>query len=323
MARKPAKPKYATFKKPSDIKVGVIGYGGAFNMGKAHLDQMKKAGMTPYAVCEIDPARLDVATADFPGIETYDTLSKMLKHSDVNLIVHITPHNLHYKLAAQCVKAGKHVVTEKPFVVTTAEADKLIALAEKQNVMVSTYHNRHWDGWILRASKEIAEKGVIGDVRRIELSFGNYGMPNDWWRTSRSISGGVLYDWGVHLLEYALQLVDSDLVEVSGFATNGYWESKAPKGFRWIGDMNEDDAVAVARFANGAMITLNISHLRSVDRPPMTVIGTKGSYTINAFWRAGEKGWTVRKANAKGELTEKSGKHPKDRGQLFYDNIAE
>ncbi|MEM9295878.1 MAG: hypothetical protein AAGA57_08760, partial [Planctomycetota bacterium] len=46
-------------------------------------------------------------------------------------------------------------------------------------------------------------------------------------------------------------------------------------------------------------------------------------YTINAFWRAGEKGWTVRKANAKGELTEKSGKHPKDRGQLFYDNIAE
>jgi len=94
-----AKPK-KRFKNPSDIKVGVIGYGGAFNMGKQHLASMKKAGMTPFAVCEIDPARLEVAEQDFPGIEQYSKLPDMLKNSDVNLIVHITPHNLHYPLAA-------------------------------------------------------------------------------------------------------------------------------------------------------------------------------------------------------------------------------
>ncbi|MEM9884047.1 MAG: Gfo/Idh/MocA family oxidoreductase, partial [Planctomycetota bacterium] len=156
------------FKSPSDVKVGVIGYGGAFNMGRSHMSQMKRAGMRPFAVCELDPARLKVAEEDFPGVETYDSLDAMLKRSDVNLLVHITPHHLHYPLAAKCVRAGKHVVTEKPFVVTTSQADRLIRLAEDRGVMVSTYHNRHWDGWIVRAVREVVDKGIIGDVFRVE-----------------------------------------------------------------------------------------------------------------------------------------------------------
>jgi predicted dehydrogenase len=66
------------------ITCGVIGYGGAFNMGKAHLNEMKKAGMTPAAVCEIDPERLKAATQEFPGIETYSSVADMLKKSKVS-----------------------------------------------------------------------------------------------------------------------------------------------------------------------------------------------------------------------------------------------
>ena len=312
------------FKNPQDIKVGVIGYGGAFNMGRQHLTEMKAAGMTPFAVCELDAKRLEVARQDFPGIETYDTLDAMLKHSGVNLLVHITPHHLHFPLAMQCVKAGKHVVTEKPFVLTTAQADKLIAAAQQKKVTVSTYHNRHWDGWIVRAVKEVVEKKIIGDVFRVEAhmdAFGGYAMPRDWWRTSRSISGGVLYDWGVHLLEYALQLIPSEVVEVSGFAKEGYWESVAPKNFPWKGDMNEDEAHAIVRFAGGQMLHLSISMLRSeaVDRPYfLSAVGTKGSYNI------GWQGWKTRVANRKHQLVEKSGKNPKsDGGRIFYRNIAD
>lgn len=311
------------FDQPGDIKVGVVGYGGAFNMGKAHLQGMLAAGMKPFAVCEIDPARLEVAKEDFPGIETYSSLSSMLKESDVNLIVHITPHNLHYKLAAQCLRAGKHVVTEKPFVLTTNEADKLIDLAAKNKLMVSTYHNRHWDGWIMRAKMQIVDKGVIGDVYRAEVHMGGYNPPKDWWRTSKSISGGVLYDWGVHLLEYALQVVQSEIVEVSGFTVNGHWESKLPKKFTWLGDMNEDDACAIVRFRNGAMLNLSVSHLDTSKRPPIAFFGTRGSYTINKFGGPQtEDGWTLRKADAKGKIKETSGGHMKSRGDLFYKNIA-
>ncbi|MFW6256273.1 MAG: Gfo/Idh/MocA family protein, partial [Candidatus Sumerlaeota bacterium] len=97
----------ARFKKASDIKVGVVGYGGAFNMGYAHLNEMQRAGMVPTAVAEIDPSRLEVATKDFPGIATFASLSEMLRKSDVNLVAIITPHNTHAKLALQCLRAGR------------------------------------------------------------------------------------------------------------------------------------------------------------------------------------------------------------------------
>ncbi|MDA3962167.1 MAG: Gfo/Idh/MocA family oxidoreductase, partial [Planctomycetota bacterium] len=301
------------FAKPSDIKVGVIGYGGAFNMGKQHLDGMKRAGMTPFAVCDVDEARLEIAKQDFKGIETYTSLDAMLKQSDVNLIVHITPHNLHYPLAAKCLKAGKHVVTEKPFVVTTAECDKLIKIAKDKNLVVSTYHNRHWDGWIMRAVDQIVNKGVIGEVRRVEAHMGGYGMPREWWRTSKTISGGVLYDWGVHLLEYALQVVPSEITEVSGFSTTGYWSKKMSAKHPWKKDCNEDDASAVVRFANGCQLNLSISHLRSESRPyTIAFYGTEGAYELDF------KEWRTKKQNAKGKWVEKSGKHPKAKGHLFY-----
>lgn len=307
------------FDKPSDIKVGVIGYGGAFNMGKQHLNSMKNAGMTPFAVCDVDAARLKVAEADFPGIETYTDLSKMLKTSDVNLIVHITPHNLHHKLAAQCLKAGKHVVTEKPFVLTTAECDSLIKIASDNNLMLSTYHNRHWDGHIVGAVDQIVNKGVIGEVFAAEAIMGSRGMPGDWWRSSRSVSGGILYDWGCHLLEYCLQIIRSDMTEVSGFAVEGYWAGKAPATHPWKKDMNEDHATAIVRFANGCRLNLSVTQL-SLERRPywFAFMGTEGTFEVNH----GE--WTLIKKDEHGQTVMTSGRHPKSDGSaIFYTNIAQ
>ena len=120
----------------------------------------------------------------------------MLKKSKVNLIVLITPHNTHAPLALKCLKAGRHVVCEKPLAITTEEVNDMIAAAEKSDVMLSTYHNRHWDGRIRQAVDRIKKKKEIGDIVRIELHMGGYGQPGNWWRTSRKISGGILYDWG-------------------------------------------------------------------------------------------------------------------------------
>ncbi|MEI6149320.1 MAG: Gfo/Idh/MocA family oxidoreductase, partial [bacterium] len=179
--------------KAGDIKVGVAGYGGAFNMGRAHFNEMKAAGMTPWAVAEIDPERLKVARQDFPGIETYGTVEEMLRKSEVNLVTLITPHNTHAELALKCLKAGRHVVAEKPMAVTTLECDAMIAAAKRMKVVLSTYHNRHWDGIILGAMEQI-RAGAIGDVVRIEMAMGRLAKPGDWWRSSKSISGGILYD---------------------------------------------------------------------------------------------------------------------------------
>jgi scyllo-inositol 2-dehydrogenase (NADP+) len=266
-----------SYSKASEIKVGVVGYGGAFNMGRSHLNQMKAAGMTPIAVTEVDPQRLEAAKTDFPGIETYKSVSEMLKKSPVDLVVIITPHNTHAPLAIQCLKAGRHVVCEKPLAITTAEVDSMIAAARKAGVMLSTYHNRHWDGCILEALRRIKKEKVIGDIVRIECHMGGYGKPGDWWRSSRKISGGILYDWGVHLLEYSLQLINAPIVEVSGFAHHGHWANQIV----WKDDANEDEAFAVVRFKGGQWLTLCISALDSKRKEGiLEITGTKGTYLM-------------------------------------------
>lgn len=300
------------YKAASEIKVGVVGYGGAFNMGKAHLAEMQKAGMTPVAVAEIDPARLEVATRDFPGIGTYKSLAIMLKQSDVDLVTIITPHNTHAKLALQALSAGKHVVCEKPLAITTAECDAMINMAKKRKVVLSTYHNRHWDGWILNAKKHI-DAGLIGDVVRVEAHMSSYSKPGDWWRSSKSISGGVMYDWGVHLLEYGLQLIDSDIVEVTGFAKRGFWADQT----KWGKDTNEDEGYAIVRFKNGAFLSLLLSSIDSNPRRGLLeVTGTKGSYIID--WNQNE--W-VRHDN--GDVISTKFKNPPGEGHKFYQNIAD
>ena len=300
------------FKSTKDILVGVIGYGGAFNMGKTHLTSMKKAGMTPVAVTELDPARLQVAQDDFPGIEGYTSVSTMLRKSGVNLVVLITPHNTHAKLALQCLRADRHVITEKPFAITTAQCDTMIDEARQRKLLLSTYHNRHWDGCVLEALKRIHRQKAIGDVHRIEAHMGGYGVPGDWWRSSKSISGGILYDWGVHLLEYSLQIVNSEIVEVTGFSKSGFW---APKTV-WKKDTNEDEASAVVRFKSGAWINLTMSSIESNPKEGwVEVTGTKGSYVFDSRTFK-----LIQRVDKERIVTE--GQNPGSQWQRFYNNIA-
>ncbi|HAA76942.1 TPA: gfo/Idh/MocA family oxidoreductase, partial [Candidatus Latescibacteria bacterium] len=268
----------AKFNRAKDIKVGVIGYGGAFNMGRRHLKDMQTAGMTPVCVTEVDPERRKVAEEEFPGIDTYASVIEMLKKSDVNLVVLITPHNTHAKLALQCLKAGRNVISEKPLAITTAECDAMIREAKKRRLVLTTYHNRHWDGCVLEALKHIKREKAIGDVYRVEAHIGGYGQPGDWWRSSKSISGGILYDWGVHLLEYALQIIDDDMTEVTGYASKGFWASKTA----WKKDTNEDIASAVVRFKSGKWLTLTVSTIESNPKAgQLEISGTKGSYVFD------------------------------------------
>ncbi|MBS3734728.1 MAG: Gfo/Idh/MocA family oxidoreductase [Phycisphaerae bacterium] len=300
------------YKKASDITVGVVGYGGAFKMGRVHLEEMHKAGMTPVAVADPDTTCLADAEKDFPGIETYTSLRQMLRKTDVKLVTLITPHNTHAPLALEALRAGRHVVCEKPLAITTAECDRMIAAAKKAGVLLSTYHNRHWDGGILRALKEIRQRGRIGDVVRVECHMGHHARPGDWWRSSKTISGGILYDWGVHLLEYSLQLIDSDLVEVSGYAKRGFWAPKTA----WGDDTIEDEGFAVARFASGQWVTLRISNIETLPRPgKLEIVGTRGCYIFDEKW------WKTVLPRKGGSVTT-VGENPNKQWWRFYGDIA-
>lgn len=300
------------FKSASDIKCGVVGYGAAFSISRKHLMEMQRAGMVPTAVADPDKARLKVAETEFPGIATFTSVAEMLKKADLDLVAINTPHNTHTTLALQCLRAGCNVVSEKPLAITTAECDRMIKTANQKGVVLSTYHNRHWDGWIMQAVKTI-NKGVIGDVYRVEAHMGGYRIPGKSWRDSKSISGGILYDWGVHLLEYSLQLLDGKMVEVSGYAKTGTWAGASA----WKKDANEDEGQAVVRFDNGKWLTLTMSALdMNPKRGMLEITGTRGTYIMDG------RGYEI--ITMKGEETVvRKGKNPPDQSYQFYQNICD
>jgi len=250
-----------------EVCCGIIGYGGSFNMGKLHADQINASlGMRTVAICDVDKTRTEQAKNDFPEVEVYNSVDTLLKKSDVDLCVIITPHNTHAPLALKCLRAGKSVVCEKPFCLTVREADAMIAAAREAGVTLTVYHNRRYDGDFL-ALKEILSSGTIGRVFKVEATFGGYSRPGAWWRSSKKISGGALYDWGAHFVDWILNLVPERIESVSGEFFNK---------LHWHHVTNEDHCEATIRFANGVVATLQMSSLSAVPLPRWRILGTEG-----------------------------------------------
>lgn len=251
----------------NEIRCAVIGYGGAFNMGKNHLNWINQAdGLRGVAACDTFPPRLESARLDFPDIRTYSNVEYLLADQNVDLVVIITPHNTHAELALQALRAGKHVVLEKPMCITIDEATEMIETAKANNLVLTTFHNRRQDGDYL-AIKEVIEKGTIGDVFHVEAFMGGYGRPGDWWRSDKEISGGAFYDWGAHVVDWVLHFIPEKMESVTGFFHKRVWDHVT----------NEDQTQAIIRFAGGKLADIQISSIAYAKKPRFRILGTKGS----------------------------------------------
>lgn len=250
------------------IRFGVIGYGGAFNMGKAHGDQAANAGMPLTAVCDLDPARTDQAKQDFPGIYTSNDVDRFLAEAPMDLVTIITPHNTHAELCIKASQAGKHVITEKPMCITTDEATRMIEAAKGAGKMLSVYHNRRWDGDFMAIRKTV-QSGVIGDVFSVEMYMGGYGHPGHWWRSDKKISGGNFYDWGAHIVDWLLHIVNKPVVDVTGIFQKRVWNDVT----------NEDHTQAIIRFEDNVWADVQLSSIARAGKPRYRILGTKGAIT--------------------------------------------
>jgi predicted dehydrogenase len=262
------------------IRGAVIGYGGAFNMGKGHLDWMAKAGIEPVAACDVNAARVAAAKADFPDIAGYTAVEDLLKDPTVDLITVITPHNTHADIAVQALSAGKSVVTEKPMCITSAEATRMIDAAKANGVTLSVFHNRRYDGDFLALKEAVVEKKLIGDVFSIQAGFAGYRHPGQWWRSNKAISGGALYDWGAHFLDWILHLLPGQRVEgVTGFSHKLVWKDVT----------NEDHVQAILRFESGATADLSMSSISALPKNRWRIQGTTGGILDDGTVKDGMK----------------------------------
>lgn len=147
------------------------------------------------------------AKQHYPAVKVVKTVAEAIEDPAVELVVINTPNATHFDFTTKALLAGKHVVVEKPFTVTTKEADELIALAKKQGKTLSVFQNRRWDGDFLTVQKVLANKW-LGKVVEFEAHydrFRNYIEANTW-KEEAGAGTGILYNLGSHMLDQILVL---------------------------------------------------------------------------------------------------------------------
>jgi predicted dehydrogenase len=268
----------AGVEEPAALGAAVIGYGPIAQLHGAAAQAAP--GIELRAVCDLDPRRLAQARTDFPSLRTYQSPNELAHDSDVDLVIVATPPNTHADLAIQMLREGKHVICEKPLCFTQAEAAAMIETAERYGRVLSCHQNRRWDVDFL-AIRQALRDGLIGEPFHLELFIGDYSHPCQFWHSHQPISGGTLYDWGAHYLDWVLNLFPGPTASVVGTEQKRVWHDVT----------NADQARAQVRFAGGQEAEFMYSDIAALRKPKWYVLGSEGA--IIGHWNV----VTVREAD--------------------------
>lgn len=185
------------------VRVALIGYGLAGRVFHAPLIQAN----ANFDLAWIVQRTGDEAAARYPKATILRDVPTLLKNPDVELVVVATPNQTHFPIASEALNAEKHVVVDKPFAITTHDADELIATARKAKRILSVFQNRRWDGDFLTVQK-ILKDHQIGELAEFESRFDRFrpALKPGAWREKDLPGSGVLYDLGSHLIDQATTL---------------------------------------------------------------------------------------------------------------------
>jgi predicted dehydrogenase len=185
------------------IKTGICSYGMSGKLFHAPFIQ-NHPGFELSAIVE---RHNNESKERYSESKLYRSVEDLCADSSLQLIIVNTPTHLHFEHVKKALLAGKHVVVEKPFSVTVKEAEELTALAKKQNVQISVYQNRRYDG-DFRAVKKVLDEKLLGDLREVEIRYDRYrpGYSGKPHKEGELPGAGLIYDLSPHLVDQALQL---------------------------------------------------------------------------------------------------------------------
>ncbi len=255
---------------PRPVRVGLLGYGA---IGHEHSRAVAAVpGLELTAVCDASSARREAALAHSPAATAWADADSMLDESELDLVVVSTPPQSHATWALRAVQSGRHVVVEKPFALRTEEADAVLAAAREHRRLAVVYQNRRFDPDHL-ALRRLVREGALGEVFHLEAFVGGYGHPCNLWHSDEEVSGGAFYDWGAHVLDQVLDLVDVPIEHVTA----------ATHKRMWFDVTNADHARVSLRFSTGAEAEFVYSDLAAALKPRWYVLGTRGA--VVGSWR--------------------------------------
>ncbi|PGH20361.1 hypothetical protein AJ80_03629 [Polytolypa hystricis UAMH7299] len=250
------------------FNVGVIGYG--FSAKIFHIPFINAVPeLKLYAVVQRTPKMDDDAENDFPGIKSYRSTEDMVKDPAVDAVVVTTTPDSHLALAKLAIEAGKHVIVEKPFTPTHEEAEELIALAKKNNVLLTVYQNRRWDADYVTLTNLI-KNGSLGRVVEFETHFDRHRpeAKAGTWKSQVMPGGGAIFDLGTHLTDQVFHLFGSPK-RVTGFIGSQ----------REINPSEFEDSFTVLLHYDGLMVTAKAGVISPEENQlRFWVRGEKGSF---------------------------------------------
>jgi scyllo-inositol 2-dehydrogenase (NADP+) len=287
------------------IRVGVVGYGYAGrNFHVCLVDRVPDLELV--AIVARSPERRELAEKDHGqrGVAVFGTLEDLLAGDHVDLVILATPHATHAPLSVLAMDAGKHVVTDKAMCLNTDEADAMIAASRRNNVVLSVFQNRRWD-WDYLTVKKVLDEGLLGEPYLFEAAAMSYRAPRGW-RGEVARSGGILFDWGAHLIDQALQLVPARVRSVTADVQRRGWGSE-------IGSY----ARVLLRFENDVLYDIEIGNLCRATKPRWFVLGERGGLV-----KTGDPRGEQEPALVAGNI-DAATEDPAHRAQVWYDIDAQ
>ena len=244
--------------------MAIIGFGG---MGNWHaenvlsrIDEIKVKG-----VFDIQEEARKKAVDK--GLLAYESIEELLKDEEINLVTVATPNDSHKEYIIKCLNAGKNVICEKPVTMDVSELEEVIETAKLSGKVFSIHQNRRWDKDFV-IIKKILEEGSIGTPYFIESRVQGSRGAMHGWRGHKINGGGMVLDWGVHLLDQFLNLIDSPVVSVDAHLFNLY------------SDDVEDNIKIFLRFENGVSALCEMSTNCFIHNPRWHVSCTDGTAAI-------------------------------------------
>lgn len=252
------------------MNIAIIGFGGMGHWHSVRLKEYNESGvgkpLVLKGVYDIDPARQRLAVEE--GYIAYSSPEEIWNDNDIDGVIIATPNDLHITYLKQAAKAKKHVISEKPIALNSKEAEEMYDVAEKEGVVFEVHQNRRWDEDFLTV-KNIVDNKLIGDVYLIESRvMGGNGIPGAWRREIKH-GGGMMYDWGVHLIDQMFQMINGKVKSVYSEYSYVY------------GEEVEDGFAVTANFDNGVKYRVIVATDCFRDLPRWQVYGTEGTATID------------------------------------------
>lgn len=254
----------------TELKLGIVGFGF---MGHCVADLIRTFDeINLVAVADTNPDQLQTAP---PGTQTYSSIEAMLANADINVVLIATPNPSHLEMVEKCAAAKKHIICEKPAALTVAQFDRMVEVTRENGVIFTVHQQRRWDQ-DYRIMKEVYDRKLVGEMYIIKSQlYGVNGNMHDW-HVYPEMGGGMLYDWGVHLIDQILEMVDAKIDSLYADVRNV------------INEKVDDYFKIIMKFKNSVTAEIELGTYYLTPKRAWFIGGTTGSALIDGFDGSGK-----------------------------------